>query len=68
MVVFLGVDEAEEPPELAVVGARPLQVQQMAGLRDALQEAVLAQLLFHLPGEPYVEKLVLLAPDKHYFL
>lgn len=49
MVVFLGVDEAEEPPELAVVGARPLQVQQMAGLRDALQEAVLAQLPAYMP-------------------
>ena len=41
---FLGVDFGEEPPEQAVVGARPLEVQQVAGLRDALQVALLAQL------------------------
>ena len=103
--VFLGVDVGEEPPEPAVVGARPLEVQQVAGLRDALQVALLAQLPanassgfgefspvigisaeggrwmrgdagrrragclhFHLPGQLYVEELVLLAPDQHYLL
>jgi hypothetical protein len=39
-----GVDEGEPPLELAVVGARPLDVEQVAGLADAVQEAVVAQL------------------------
>lgn len=43
-LVFLGVDVGEEPAELAVVGARPLQVEQVPGLGDALQAALLAQL------------------------
>jgi hypothetical protein len=43
-VVFCGVDVGEPPLELAVVGARPLDVEQVAGLADAVQEAVVAQL------------------------
>ena len=39
-----GVDVGEPPLELAVVGARPLDVEQVAGLADAVQEAVVAQL------------------------
>jgi hypothetical protein len=47
---FMGVDVSEEPPELAIVGARPLEVQQVAGLRDAMELAVLAQLPVNEPS------------------
>ena len=39
-----GVDVGEPPLELAVVGARPLDVEQVAGLADAVQEALVAEL------------------------
>jgi len=39
-----GVDVGEPPLELADIGARALDVEQVAGLADAVQEAVVAQL------------------------
>jgi len=39
-----GIGVGEPPLELADVGARALDVEQVAGLADAVQEAVVAQL------------------------